>query len=766
MPTTPTYPGVYIEEMPSGVRTIAGVGTSITAFVGYTARGPLNEAVRLLSFADFERTFGGLHRDSEVGYAIQQFFANGGSDSYVVRVATGATRAQVTLGHEDGGGSLRVRATNEGAWGNLVDLDVDYATTNPDSTFNLTVTRHESNDGEPVAAEVEQHRNLSMNSHSGNYAVNVINNDSRLVRAERAAGLSFGNNDRGFSRSGELGTFALTPEEVMVSGVLDGTMPFELSLTGTLPTDAATLEPRLTAAINAAGLADRLGVERVDALGSTAAAAVRNRVQLNSKRVTTNPETEAEFSSVQVTSASPKLKLGLANGGREKEGASFRRPQQTGTSSADLADKLGQSVGTAVKIKILDNSTSPSTEILGETELANVGSATIGPDLVARIQEALRAIPSYPAAAGTTVQLNGTFLRIVPAATTPRTPNATVTFTEGGGATGLRMTHENVQRYSIGTGATTGAQSGASAGSDGCSPNGNDLIGSYEGKTGIYALRDVELFNMMSIPRTAGLADAEAKSVIQAGIGLCASRRAFYLVDVDPARTLANVGEWVSDLGASKNAAVFFPRIMAADPLADFRVRAMPASGAIAGVYARTDGERGVWKAPAGLDAGVRGARGLSSVLTDGENGILNQLGINCLRTFPVYGTVVWGARTLEGADQRASEWKYVPVRRLALMIEESLYRGTQWAVFEGNGEALWSQIRLNAGAFMHNLFRQGAFKGTSAREAYFVKCDKETTTQNDIDLGVVNILVGFAPLKPAEFVIIKLQQMAGQVEA
>jgi phage tail sheath protein FI len=328
------------------------------------------------------------------------------------------------------------------------------------------------------------------------------------------------------------------------------------------------------------------------------------------------------------------------------------------------------------------------------------------------------------------------------------------------------MTHENVQRYSLGTGATTGAQSGAYAGSDGTPPNANDLIGSYEGKTGIYALRDVDLFNMMAIPRTAGLESAEAKSVIQAGIGLCASRRAFYLVDVDPTMTLANVGEWVRDLGASKNAAVFFPRIRAADPLADFRLRDMPASGAIAGVYARTDGERGVWKAPAGLDAGVRGAQGLSSVLTDGENGILNQLGINCLRTFPVYGTVVWGARTLEGADQRTSEWRYVPVRRLALMIEESLYRGTQWAVFEGNGEALWSQIRLNVGAFMHNLFRQGAFKGTSAREAYFVKCDKETTTQNDIDLGVVNILVGFAPLKPAEFVIIKLQQMAGQVEA
>ena len=692
MPTTPTYPGVYIEEIPSGVRTIAGVGTSITAFVGYTARGPLNEAVRILSFADFERTFGGLHRNSEVSYAIQQFFANGGSDSYVVRVATGAAGAQVTLGHEDGGASLRVSATNEGEWANLVNLDVDYATTNPDSTFNLTVTRHELQDGEPVPTEVEQHRNLSMNSRSGNYAVNVINNDSRLIHVERAAGLAFDNNDRGFSRSGELGTFALTPEETTVSGILDGTTPFELRLTGTLPTDATTLETRLGAAISSAGLASRLGVECVDALGSSSAT-TRNRVQLNSKRVTTNPDTEAQFSSVQVTSASPKLGLGLANGGREKEGASFRRPVQTGTSSADLADRRGETVGTGVtvKIKIMDNSTPTSpTEIVGETDLANVGSATIGPELVERLQEALRDIPN-PAAARATVQLNGTFLRIVPAATTP---NATLTFVAGGAAGGLRMTpaaggFENVQRYSLGTGTAAGAQTGAYHGSDGSPPNGNDLIGSYDGKTGIYALRDVDLFNMMAIPRTAGLADAEARSVIQAATALCIERRAFYLVDPDPGRTLADIGGWVSGLGASKNAAVFFPRIRAADPLEDFRVRDMPASGAIAGVYARTDGERGVWKAPAGLDAGLRGAQGLSSVLTDGENGILNQLGINCLRTFPVYGTVVWGARTLEGADQRASEWKYVPVRRLALMIEESLYRGTQWVVFEGNGEAL-----------------------------------------------------------------------------
>ena len=139
---------------------------------------------------------------------------------------------------------------------------------------------------------------------------------------------------------------------------------------------------------------------------------------------------------------------------------------------------------------------------------------------------------------------------------------------------------------------------------------------------------------------------------------------------------------------------------------------------------------------------------------------------MNGLRTFATSGTVVWGARTLKGADQLASEWKYLPVRRTALFLEESLYRGTQWVVFEPNDEPLWSQIRLSVGAFMQDLFRKGAFAGTTPREAYFVRCDRTTTTQADVDRGVVNILVGFAPLKPAEFVVIQIQQLAGQATA
>jgi phage tail sheath protein FI len=171
-----------------------------------------------------------------------------------------------------------------------------------------------------------------------------------------------------------------------------------------------------------------------------------------------------------------------------------------------------------------------------------------------------------------------------------------------------------------------------------------------------------------------------------------------------------------------------------------------------------------VWKAPAGINASLTGVSGLQYKLTDAENGDLNIQAINCLRQFKVYGDVVWGARTLQGNDQAGSEWKYIPIRRLALYIESSLYDGTQWVVFEPNDTPLWSQIRLNVGAFMQGLFLQGAFQGTTPQQAYFVKCDAENNPQASIDLGIVNILVGFAPLYPAEFVVIQIQQIAGQV--
>jgi phage tail sheath protein FI len=279
----------------------------------------------------------------------------------------------------------------------------------------------------------------------------------------------------------------------------------------------------------------------------------------------------------------------------------------------------------------------------------------------------------------------------------------------------------------------------------------------------IDALDRLDLFNLLCVP---AMTDETTLSHLQT---FCENKRAFLIADCQQDATLQSFAQGPpSTLVSSasvKNSAFYFPWVRAADPLKKNALRDFPPSGFLAGVYARTDATRSVWKAPAGTEAALNGSAGLKVVLTDLENGRLNPIGINCLRQFPVYGQVVWGARTLDGADERASDFKYIPVRRLTLYIEESLYRGTKWAVFEPNDEPLWAQLRLNVGSFMHDLFRQGAFQGRSPREAYFVKCDKDTTTQSDINRGIVNVLVGFAPLKPAEFVVITIQQMAGQLE-
>jgi phage tail sheath protein FI len=291
-------------------------------------------------------------------------------------------------------------------------------------------------------------------------------------------------------------------------------------------------------------------------------------------------------------------------------------------------------------------------------------------------------------------------------------------------------------------------------------------------KQGLYALEQADLFNLLNIPPYHAFTDALDTDpiVISAAATYCELRRAMLLVDAPKDWTTKDIAKNKFSDGTtdyvgtrSRNAALFFPRLQEANALHNFQIETFAAGGAVAGVFARTDAQRGVWKAPAGLQASVTGISGFSVPLTDAENGELNPLGINCLRAFPILGQVVWGARTLRGADQLADEYKYIPVRRTALYIEESLYRGLKWVVFEPNDEPLWAQIRLNAGTFMQTLFRKGAFQGSSPREAYFVKCDKETTTQADIDLGIVNVVVGFAPLKPAEFVVIQLQQIAGQ---
>ncbi|MER5768751.1 phage tail sheath C-terminal domain-containing protein [Streptomyces sp. NPDC001985] len=612
MPTHMGYPGVYIEELPSSVRTIASVSTSVAAFVGHTRRGPLNRPVRVTGFADFERRFGGLTARGAVGHAVHQFFGNGGAVAVIVRVTRAGTgeAAHVTLGSTEGHSEcpvLAVRAKEPGACGSGLRVAVGHDTPTPDKTFDLRVLDAHGGPGETFTG-------LSMETGHARFVETVVNAGSALVRVE-----------------------ALDEGRPDPSGTVS--KPFADPLPDT-------------------------GVDLVVKIG----------------------EVEREFT--------------------------LHDPAEDGEP--------------------------PSTV----TELALL------------LERKLRALPDAPghhAYAGAEVTAFGRRLQVVAGSTDPGDV--------------VRFVGECANDLGL-EGSVNPPVLPLTGGRDGEPPGPADLIGSEAGRTGVQALRDAEDIGLLALPELAGYESVDdILTVVSAADQLCRDRRIFQLVDapaawgsVDAAR--AGIGAF--DSVRSDHAALYFPQVRLTDPLTG-RLRDFPPSGAVAGVIARTDGERGVWKAPAGTDARLTGVRSLSVSLTDRENGQLNPLGVNCLRSFPVAGPLVWGARTLRGADGLDSAWAYVPVRRLALHIEESLHRGLRWVVFEPNGEQLWQQIRLNASSYLNNLFRQGAFKGGTPREAYFVQCDRNTTTPDDIERGVVNVVVGIAPVRPAEFVIVRIQQVAAE---
>ena len=533
MPVTLSYPGVYVEELPSGVRTITGVATSITAFIGRAPQGLTDAPVRITSFGDYERNFGKLNPDYPLGYAVRDFYQNGGSQAVIVRLYKKKSGSGV---HDKAAiklTNLTLEAASPGAWANTLRVRIDYN----------------------VSADVAAKYGLA---------------------------------------SADL--FNLT-------------------------------------------------------IKNTATGATETFLNLSVKE-------------------SPRR-----------------------------VDRVLQ--GESSLIAVASSVTLPGTDLPPKHDAPTAGQDIWKEDKL-----------------------------------------------------------------------STGVKSPDDLASDSDALDQATYEGSETDSTGIYALKKVDLFNLLCIPPDTRDGDTD-KAVYSTALQYCVLRRA--LLIVDPPSKWKKVGDVTAqslsdDLAlsgdAARNAAVFFPRVIEADPAREGQLDSFVPCGIVAGVMARTDTQRGVWKAPAGIDAAANGTQGLTVNLTNEENGLLNPIGVNCLRSFPIIGRVVWGSRTLRGADLLADEYKYIPVRRTALFIEESLYRGTQWVVFEPNDEPLWAQIRLNLGAFMHNLFRQGAFQGQSPRDAYFVKCDKETTTQNDIDLGIVNIVVGFAPLKPAEFVVIKLQQIAGQIQA
>jgi uncharacterized protein len=303
-------------------------------------------------------------------------------------------------------------------------------------------------------------------------------------------------------------------------------------------------------------------------------------------------------------------------------------------------------------------------------------------------------------------------------------------------------------------------------GDDGTAPTADDFSDFYS-----QTLRKVRDVSIMVVPGESWAADGSGNAILSATLSHCETMRNRVLIvdppeglELDQAATVATMA-----LPTSTYSVLYYPWIAVASP--EYHAELNPNVGRTvdvapsafaAGMWARIDSRRGVWKAPAGVETNLLGVAGLEFKVETTEQDQLNPLGVNCIRTLPNYGNVIWGSRTL--ATRAAPEWRYVPVRRTAIMIEQSIYHGIQWAVFEPNDHPLWSSLRANIGGFMNGLFRAGAFQGATAKQAYFVRCGLgDTMTQADIDRGQVIVIVGFAPLKPAEFVIVRIQQKVGE---
>lgn len=649
-----SYPGVYVQEVSSGVHPITGASTSVAAFIGVAEKGPLEKAEKVFSFSEYQNIYGKfLSGGYCLSHAVYQFFNNGGTQCYVIRVlGSKSATATVTLNDRGEGAndamhaaeSLTIKAVNEGEWGNKLLVSISNGILNPGNEFNIAVYHQDDFAQSPAPKPREKFENLSMVSDAPNFVESVLS-ASRYIRAE--VNTNNNNSINGKSLSGGPCPTALEFPRTKFNINIDGDGFQEVDLSTADNANLTTADGIRQAIVNVVGKLTPLK-------SSTLAGAFMITCSFEDKALALRSGTNTKNSSVQVApannrdqDASSTLKLGIQYGGVESTGTAVRRPLANPTTGKDKYSLLG----------------------VNPSSTQHVSTVALG-------------------------------------------------------ANGDPLTD-------------------------------NDYSNAFQW------LDDKDDVSLIAVP---GIGSTD---VVGEGMAYCANRPlsdCFFIADMTKDDTTDDLAKKFASGISPKNSygAVYLPWVKMVDPTGQSSQPIdVPPSGYVAGLYAKTDAQRGVWKAPAGTSAALAGAAGLLKNFTDVEQGNLNvePYNINVIRQFAGSGTVLWGARTLSSD----SEWRYIPVRRTANFLRVSLYRGLQWAVFEPNDEELWSTIRMNIGSFMMTLYRQGAFQGSTPTEAFFVKCDKETTTQADINNGIVNVLVGFAPLKPAEFVVVKLSQKAGQ---
>ena len=647
-----TAPGVYVEEVSSGVRPITAASTSTAAFFGVAQRGPVGEVRRIFNFTEFQSIYGDFLTDGHfLAHSVLNFFRNGGAQCYIGRVAVDPDTASITVQDraDTPAASLTFAATSPGDWGNTLRVIVDSTTAaDPNNEFNVTVYQDNPRPGEdPI--ELETFVNLGMDPNAANFVTIAINSPYIAVSVNP----DNDNQINGFSESADIdvdGADLLGPEQRVFRININGDGFRTVDLTTALEGGDLTVLETIRAAIETTiqGLTPlRDSTPATVYSGATVTIEATNRLRITAGGTpSTSSKVEVLDASDSAQNAAGALGLGTGHGGINVFGSTNMRPQNT-----------------------------PADDYY-----------FLGDDSV-----------------------------------------------DGDG----------------------GPVSAVESGSNGAEPQSIHYTNSLNL---LDTVRDVSL---IAIP---GIGDP---NVADGGMTYCRNRHlsdCFFIADMDQDDDLLQEAIDYRDAINTPNSygAVYFPWLKMLDPtgLSSESIDAPP-SGFVAGIYARIDGSRGVWKAPAGTEALVRGAVGLVTDLTDVQQGLLNNANksVSVIRRYPSSGLVLWGARTLSNDP----EYRYTSVRRTSIFLRKSIFDGIQWAVFESNDEPLWSALRLNIGTFMMTLFRQGAFQGSTPSAAFFVKCDSETTTQADINNGIVNVLVGFAPLKPAEFVVVKISQIAGQ---
>ena len=785
------HPGVYIEEIPSGSKPIEGVATSVAAFVGKATKGPVGEAELIQSFDDYNNIYGDIASEQDaMGLAVQSFYLNGGKSAFICRLAGGGSdAASGVLNGEGTGGTatanpvIKVSASSEGDWGNQVYFKI----IKPDQdslVFDLEIGHQEKNDSGVFEFVVDEtFTDLSMRAGDDDYALARVNETSKYVTIslEDAADPENANElyQAAVLTGGDLSTandfFSNTITAPMALGIdINASGAKQITL---IPANFTTALAGANHVTDANSLASEIqlavqGLGTEEAYQSFSCTYSTDHFVLTSIEPTTADQ-DKPLASIEITKSALASLFRLD----KKQKASFTG---TGGSLTGGATYFSSNVvdGDLV-INIDDHGEETISLTVADLALAGVNKDD-GDAVALAIKNAVQAINTGIAAYKD--------FNCIYTATPPSARGFTLTSGSGSSRVSSVLVTGGTLRTILGLNTGTGVAGRSLAQGTshviplqtmGLLEQGSQLVGGSENPatandfTNFYdrILRKVRDVSILLVPGEHWANDGSGNSILSASLAHCLKMKSRVLLIDPPPNLELDQAATVKELSlpSSTYSVLYYPWVKVANPFyhaeknptARKTLDVGPSSFA-AGMWSRIDGKRGVWKAPAGMGTGLIGAAGLKYIVEDGEQDQLNPLGVNCFRNMPGGGRVIWGSRTL--ATKADPEWRYVPVRRTAIMIEQSIFNGIQWAVFEPNDHRLWSALRANIGNFMNGLFRVGAFQGEKASDAYFVRCGKgDTMTQGEIDAGQVIVVVGFAPLKPAEFVIVRIQQKVDQ---